>query len=153
MAMKLLTKGAGAIVCGAMLVSANPLTAGTLDDKEEILRLEKVQAKAWSKHDWPAISSMVADDFQYWSFKGIRRNKDDLKRALQQSRETNTKIWDPNVRVYGDAAVFTARILDTEDLPNGQTHTEKTCVTDVFIRRAGKWRPVASQETLVAKDK
>ncbi|WP_162601697.1 nuclear transport factor 2 family protein [Occallatibacter savannae] len=136
-----------------MLIAANSSGADTLADKKEILRLEEVQAKAWLKHDWATISMMVADDFQYWSFKGIRRNKDDLKRTLEQSGEGDTKIEDPEVRVYGNAAIFTARILDTEKLPNGQTHAEKTCVTDVFIRRAGKWRLVASQETPVAEGK
>lgn len=153
MIVKLLTNGAAAVVFCMMLIAANPLSAGTLADKREILRLEEVQTKAWLRHDWATISMMVADDFQYWSFKGIRRNKDDLRRTLEQSREGDTKIEDPEVRVYGDAAVFTARILDTEKLPNGQTHAERTCVTDVFIRRAGKWRLVASHETPLTEDK
>lgn len=153
MALRMLRIGAAALVYGAMLIAPNPLSARKPADKEEILRLEEVQAKAWLKHDWATISPMIADDFQYWSFKGIRRNKDDLRRTLEQSREGDTKIEDPEVRVYGDAAVFTARILDTEKLPNGQTHAEKTCVTDVFVRRAGKWLLVAGQETLVAEDK
>ncbi|MFN2598433.1 MAG: DUF4440 domain-containing protein [Pyrinomonadaceae bacterium] len=121
----------------------------TLADEREILRLEDVLTQAWLKNDIATISSIVADDFQSWSFKGVRRKKADLLRAAERSEEGDTKIEDPVVRVYGDAAVYTARVIDSGKHANGEAFTSKTCITVVYIRRGGKWQMVADHETLL----
>ena len=118
-------------------------------DEKEILRLQDILIKAWLKNDIATISSIIADDFQYWSFKGVRRNKADLLRAVEKSEEGETQVEDPMVRVYGDAAVYTARIIDSGKHKNGEAFTAKTYVTIVFIRRSGKWQMVAEHETLL----
>ena len=118
-------------------------------DQKEILRLEDQLTKAWLKNDTATISSMVADDFQYWSFKGVRRNKADLLRAVARSAEGDTKMEDPMVRVYGDAAIYTARVIDSGKHANGEPFTSTTCITVVYIRRGGKWQMVADHETLL----
>ncbi|MDQ3917108.1 MAG: nuclear transport factor 2 family protein [Acidobacteriota bacterium] len=118
-------------------------------DEKEILRLEDVLVRAWLKNDTKTISSIVADDFQYWSFKGLRRGKSNLLRNVARSEEGETKVEDPEVRVYGDAAVFTARITDSGKHANGEAFTTKTCITTVFVRRDGRWQMVADHETLI----
>lgn len=122
---------------------------GASADEKEILRLEDVLVKAWLKNDTATISSIVADDLQFWSFKGARRGKADLLRNVAKSEEGDTKVEDPVVRVYGNAAVFTARIIDSGKHANGEAFTSKTCVTDVFVRRDGRWQMVANHETLI----
>ena len=118
-------------------------------DAKEILRLETLLNESWLKRDVATISSIVADDFQSWSFKGARLTKGDLLRAVEKSAESDTRVEDPNVRVYGDAAVYTARIIDSGKCANGEAFTVKTCITAVYVRSGGKWRLVASQEMLV----
>jgi ketosteroid isomerase-like protein len=144
------------VLCAFPLVKAqtnNERTQSNAADEKEILRLEETLTRAWLKNDITTISSIVADDFQYWSFKGVRRNKVDLLRAVQRSEEGDTKIEDPVVRVYGDAAVYTARIIDSGKHANGEAFTVKTCITTIFVRRGGKWQMVADHETLLPEDK
>ena len=68
---------------------------------------------------------------------------------MAQNEEADTKVEDPLVRIYGDAAVYTARIIDSGKHSDGQAFIAKTCVTTVFIRRNGKWQMVADHETVL----
>jgi uncharacterized protein (TIGR02246 family) len=132
-----------------MVICLAPTRADSTDDEKEILRLEDTITKAWLKHDTATISSIVADDFQSWSFKGARRGKADLLRTVEKSSETETKVDDAVVRVYGDAAVYTARITDSGKRPDGESFTTETCVTELYVRRGGRWQLVASHESLL----
>jgi uncharacterized protein (TIGR02246 family) len=135
----------------SLLIVVLPYQSRAGDDEDEILHLEKVLAAAWLKHDTATIAPIIADDLQYWSFKGVRRGKPDLLRAVEKSEEDDTKIEDPSVRVFGDAAVYTARITDTGRHANGESFSATTLVTAVFVRRDGKWRMVADHESLIQK--
>jgi ketosteroid isomerase-like protein len=134
---------------GLVVVCLAPTWADSADDEKEILRLEDTITKAWLKHDTVMVSSIVADDFQSWSFKGARRGKADLLRTVEKNTESNTKVDDAVVRVYGDAAVYTARVTDSGTRPNGESFITKTCVTEIYIRRSGRWQLVASHESLL----
>jgi ketosteroid isomerase-like protein len=134
------------LLLAASLPSAR---ADNAADEKEIFRLEDVIAKAWLNHDTATVGSIVADDFQSWSFKGARRSKADLLRTVEKNTENNTKVDDAVVRVYGDAAVYTARITDSGTRANGQSFTAKTCVTEIYVRRSGRWQLVASHESLL----
>ena len=125
--------------------------AGPAEDEKEILRVTEVINAAWLKHDVATISPLIADDLQAWSFKGTRRGKADLLRSVGKSEESDTKVEDPVVRVFGDAAVYTARIIDTGKHANGESFSVASCVTTVFIRRNGKWQIVAEHESLAQK--
>jgi ketosteroid isomerase-like protein len=139
----------GVLLLAACLPSARTDRGG---DEKEIFRLEDVITKAWLKHDTATIGSIVAEDFQSWSFKGARRSKADLLRTVEKNTESNTKVDDAVVRVYGDAAVYTARITDSGKRTNGETFTTKTCITQIYIRRSGRWQLVASHESLLPDD-
>ena len=53
------------------------------------------------------------------------------------------------VRVYGDAAIYTARVIDSGKHASGEAFTSTTYITVVYIRRGGKWQMVADHETLL----
>jgi ketosteroid isomerase-like protein len=120
-------------------------------DEKEILRLTEIINAAWLKHDVATISPFIADDMQAWSFKGARRGKADLLRSVEKSDESDTRVEDPVVRVFGDAAVYTARIIDTGKRANGETFSVTTVVTDMWARRGNKWQIVAEHESLLQK--
>src|ERR1700747_2913490 len=122
----------GILLLAACLSSGRADNAG---DEKEIFRLEEVITQAWLKHDTATISSIVANDFQSWSFKGARRSKADLLRTVEKNTESNTKVDDAVVRVYGDAAIYTARITDSGKRPNGESFQTKTCITELYVRR------------------
>jgi uncharacterized protein (TIGR02246 family) len=123
-------------------------------DEREVLRLYNALITAWQKNELHTLNSIVADDFQYWSFKGERRNKADMLKNVARSqtsgdKDTQTQIEDPVVRVYGESAVLTCRIIDTGKHADGRAFKGKTADTEVFVRRDGKWVLVAEHETLL----
>jgi ketosteroid isomerase-like protein len=135
----------------ALLIATLPVFAEPQGDEKEILRLTEVINAAWLKHDVATINPLIADDMQAWSFKGTRRGKAELIRAVKKSEESDTRVEDPVVHVYGDAAVYTARITDTGKRANGEPFSVTSVVTITWVRRAGKWQIVAEQESIVQK--
>jgi ketosteroid isomerase-like protein len=121
----------------------------TTGDEQEILRLEDTIKNAWVRHDTAAIAAIVADDFQFWSFRGQRRSKADLLRAVEKTDETDTTVEDAAVRVYGDSAIYTARLMDIGKHADGLLYRTRSCLTAVFVRRAGKWQLVSEHQTII----
>src|ERR1700736_1436129 len=110
----------------ASSVAAETRGGDTSADERAILRLEHALIEAWQKNDVGAINAIVADDFQWWSFKGERRGRADLLKLVARSQssgdtDTQTAIEDAVVRVYGDAAIFTCRIIDTGKHADGKS--------------------------------
>ena len=147
-----------AFLCGLLFASAVALFADTQqpgtvasDDEKEILRLEKVINDARLKHDVATISQIVADDFESWSFKGQRRGRADLLKDVANNKETKTEVADEKVRVFGDAAIYTALITDSFIDNKGITASETTAVTIVYVRRGGQWKMVQDHESLLQK--
>ncbi|HMH44540.1 MAG TPA: nuclear transport factor 2 family protein [Pyrinomonadaceae bacterium] len=126
--------------------------ASLTPDENAILRIEDTIVKAWLKHDTATIDPLIADDFQSWSFKGQRRGKADLLRSVTNTEETDTKVEDAKVKVYGDAAVYTGRITDRGS-HDGKPFSITTCVTHVFLRRNRRWQMVASAEQIVGSER
>jgi uncharacterized protein (TIGR02246 family) len=122
------------------------------EDEKDILRIEKVIVDAWLKHDVAAVSAVVADDFESWSFKGRRRGKAELLKAVENNKEEATKVDDERVRVFGDTAVYTARVTDTARDKDGAPFKATTVVTALFLRREGKWLLIQNHDMLVAPD-
>jgi hypothetical protein len=82
----------------ALLLATMPAFAEPKGDEKEIMRLTDVINAAWLKHDVATISPLIADDMQAWSFKGTRRGKAELLRAVEKSEESETSVEDPVVR-------------------------------------------------------
>jgi uncharacterized protein (TIGR02246 family) len=131
---------------------ADAANANSGRDEAEVLRLEKTLQDAWLKHDVAAVSAIVADDLQYWSFKGSRRGKADLLKNVAQNGEATTQVDDPQVRVFGDTAIYTAKITDAGEDANGMAFKATTMVTTVFVRRNGKWQMVQDHESFPLPD-
>lgn len=126
-----------------------PMSVPDQSDEVAIRELEAGLVAAWGKRDVKAVGQVLAEDFQYWSFSGERRGKAELLKAVAGSGDGETVTEDAVVRVYGDAAVYTARVVDRTGGGAGGVSAFRTCVTDVFVRQGGRWRMVASHETLL----
>ncbi|MFL6583790.1 MAG: YybH family protein [Chthoniobacterales bacterium] len=142
------------LTCVMALAAAMSLSASAITDEDDILRLHRSLIDAWHMNDFATLNSIIADDFQFWSFKGERRNKADLLKLVARSQTSgdtrlHTEVEDPRVRVYGDSAILTCRIIDTGKHADGTTFTGKTADTHVFVRRGEKWVLVAEHETLL----
>ena len=55
------------------------------------------------------------------------------------------------MRVFGDTAIYTARITDTVRDEKGESFEAATAVTAVFLRRDGKWQMVQNHDSLLQK--
>jgi len=133
----------------ALFAALSHVTASTADDQKEVLRVMKLMQDAWLNHDVDAVSAIVADDFQSWSFKGSRRGKADLLKKVAQNGETTTQVADQQARVFGDTAIYTARITDSGKDDKGTAFTVTSLVTTVLIRREGKWQVVQDHQSLI----
>lgn len=116
---------------------------------EEILEIERRLLGAWGSPTTPEVEELIADEFGFWSLTGERWDRARWLRIMAAApREGDSRVDSASVRVFGDVAVYAARITDV--VPEGGETTEvRTCVTDVFARLDGRWRLVASHESVV----
>ena len=120
--------------------------ASTLEDS--IRALESQRAQALLKADTVALSQLVADDFVEISRLGTLRTKADNMREIASGtlRLTSVRYDSLSVRIYGDVAVLQG-IADNTGTFQGFPFTGKIRYTRVFVRRVGRWRAVAMQQT------
>ncbi|HSP06214.1 MAG TPA: nuclear transport factor 2 family protein [Acidobacteriota bacterium] len=131
------------------LLTASIVAGGTnapdaASDKAELLRLEKVWNDAHMQGDADSLDALWADELTVTvSGMPVLTRADAIAFARSgrmkfQQYETS----DLQVRIYGDAAVVTGRLLRTRTI-NNRTATDDWRFTKVYIRRSDKWRVVA----------
>ncbi|HEX2833847.1 MAG TPA: nuclear transport factor 2 family protein [Thermoanaerobaculia bacterium] len=131
-----------------MLVSSVALA----DDLEEIKRLdEEITVATWTGDaEW--FEKNLGDDYVLITPGGTRRSKADVIRELAT---TGMKMepYDPRevqIRLYGDAAVVTGRMLQRFTL-GGIRYQSDLRYTDVYVKRKGKWLLVSAHTSNVAQ--
>jgi ketosteroid isomerase-like protein len=109
-----------------------------------VTRLEAVWNGAHLRSDAPALDHLWADELVAIVPKMTPLPKQDALAFLRSGRMKFLRYEssDLAVRVYGDAAVATGRLLRSREL-GGQTLQDNWRFTKVYIRRAGQWRVVA----------
>jgi len=112
-------------------------------DGNEVLARERDWGAAMIANDADAIGRFMADD---WIIVGPDGGVNDRTRflALVRSGDLTHDVMDSSdesVRVYGDAAVVTARGV-SGGAYRGQAFRVVERVTDVWVRREGTWRCV-----------
>jgi ketosteroid isomerase-like protein len=108
------------------------------------MRLEAVWNDAHLRGDTPALDRLWADELVAIVPKMTPLPKQD---ALAFARSGRMKFLryessEIGVRVYGDTAVATGRLLRSREL-GGQTMQDNWRFTKVYVRSAGQWRVVA----------
>ena len=115
-----------------------------------IQKLEHEWADAVKRRDVEKIDRLEADDFAFTGPGGVVWSK---ARALETIKSGDLEIdsfelSDVKVRLYGDTAVVTFRVLWTGRF-RGLDISGPQRMTDVWVKRAGRWQCVASQSTPV----
>ena len=120
--------------------------ASSLEDS--IRALESQRAQALLKADTVALSQLVADDFVEISRLGTVRTKADNMREIASGtlKLTAVRYDSMSVRIYGDVAVLQG-IADNTGTFRGFPFAGKIRYTRIFVRRDGRWRAVAMQQT------
>ena len=113
-------------------------------DVAEVTRLEAVWNDAHLRSDASGLDRLWADELVAILPKMTPLSKKDALAFLRSGRMKFLRYEssDVAVRVYGDAAVATGRLLRSREL-GGQTTQDNWRFTKVYIRRAGQWHVVA----------
>jgi hypothetical protein len=105
----------------------------TNQDQEELMALEEESAQAYIRNDVEAIGRQLAEDWTIITPEGNMLDRSaslGLIKSGDLSHEA-MEFTDTNVRVYGDAAVVTARATSKGKF-KGQPFSESERSTDVF---------------------
>ena len=113
----------------------------------ELELIEQQLAAYWKARDCAGWSALLADD---WTVTHIDAQIITKAQALEMCRtgpDVESTVDQMAIRTYGDTAVVTGRTTAT--VSRAQPVTIRLRFTDVFVRRDGRWRVVASQATRV----
>ncbi|MFH8344287.1 nuclear transport factor 2 family protein [Streptomyces sp. NPDC018045] len=128
---------------------------GPEDDavRAQLVSVSEDWAAAIVSNDAARIGRFTADEWVIVSTSGVASREDFL--AIVESGELTHSAMNivnqARVRVYGDTAVFTARVTNTAHY-RGQRFDADEWTTDVFVRRDGRWLCVLSHITAAAPD-
>ena len=121
--------------------------------KEELLKFGADWAEAMVANDAERIGSFMADDWVIVSERGIS-DKQRFLSFVESGALTHSAFEmasDGRVKVYGDVAVMTIRVVNTAHF-GGQQFDADEWTSDVLVKREGKWLCVHSHITPVDKE-
>lgn len=133
-------------------MSANPYSK----DEPGLKQLEMSWDEALVRRDAAAFSNLIDDDYQVTGINGETSNKSKVLQAIASSdpRLKPYRRYDVNVRINGDMAVVTGRIIwgganGKPGSPNGDCHAR---YIKVYVKRDDGWQVLAARATRMAKD-
>jgi uncharacterized protein (TIGR02246 family) len=114
---------------------------GDDEDVQQIIELAQDWNTAIVSDDADRIAEFVTDDWVLVSWTGITAREDFLSyvRSGVLGHSRMQGVDEPRVRVYGDTALLTVRVLSTAQY-GGHDIDADEWTTDVFVRRDGRWR-------------
>ena len=117
---------------------------------DELIALADAWSEAIVSDDADRIGAFMADDWVIVSWSGVTAREDFLSyvRSGTLGHSRMEGVGERRVRVYGDTAVLTVRVLSTAQY-GGQDLDANEWTTDVFVRRDGAWRCVLTHITPV----
>lgn len=118
--------------------------------KQEILQIERERNKAIINGDFGALDRMTSDDYTFVTLRGELRTKPEIIQGFKSGsfHYDSREISELNVRLYGTTAVVTGR-SNQKGRENGKDYSGDYRFTRVYSKRAGQWRTVALQTTLI----
>ncbi len=115
-------------------------TADTTDAAiREVVAAEMERCRALSEQDWEALAGLLADDLTHVHMPGRLEDKAAYLAGIK-GRPRRAERRDLRVRLYGETAVMTGVLVNHRELG-----AEEAMVTQVWVRRGGRWQMVAYQ--------
>ena len=119
-------------------------------DVQEFKRLYDEMDQASMRGDKAVIERMFADDVTVVNQRGILRGKKDVvgnvRTPSAESKTVSSTYNDMRVRRYGDTAVVTY-LFDSKRLDQGKEVARQFRITDVWVKKEGRWQIVAAHLT------
>jgi hypothetical protein len=138
--MRGLTVGA----CGlAMILATGSFVRTQTPAEAELLKLDQERCKAITESNWTRYSELMADDLVHIHATGRIENKTQVLEGMRASPRATYRGGEITVRVYGDTAVMVGSQFNKV----GTQQPTESAVTQVWVRRAGKWQQVSFQAT------
>jgi ketosteroid isomerase-like protein len=145
------------LICALLLVVLQGVasgqevkTAGELKGKQEreVLAALRTWLDALARNDFAAVERIVADDYVITAAEGKVMNKtEDLEPIKTGDVKFETaNVEDVNIRVFGKTAIVTG-IGSFKVVSHGRRFEARERFTDVYVKRKGRWQPVASHTT------
>src|SRR5215217_646879 len=105
---------------------------------------------ALAKNDLPRVERIVADDYRITVADGRVLDKTEDLEPLRSGKVKfrSAEATDVDVRVFGTTAIVTGVARFTADV-GGNAASFQERFTDVYVKRRGRWQPVASHTTPV----
>jgi uncharacterized protein (TIGR02246 family) len=140
--------GLASIAASCLLLGA--LTLPQASSIDEFRRIEQQLADAYLKGDRTFVDGLLADDWTSIDYQGRPWTKSAVLAMFDPGGPafTRMEIGVENVRLLGDVAVVTGRSMAAGRVQGRELEIVQR-YTDVFAKRDGRWRVVASQGTQV----
>jgi len=122
------------------------------DTAKELMKIEKDWAKAFETNDAAAIGKYIAGDWSIIGSDGSVTERATFLGFIKSGSLTHSKMQldDATVRLYGDAALVTARGT-SEGKFKGKSFKEVERLTDFFVKQNGQWKCVLTHLTRLEK--
>ncbi|MBK8476572.1 MAG: DUF4440 domain-containing protein [Opitutaceae bacterium] len=122
-----------------------PVLAAPDSVEQELVALENAWAAAYVAADVKMLDRLEAEEWICTSAKGeVIGKADDLRDLADGSfKATVFEMSDLKVQIYGDTAVITGRQTEKATY-KGEDASAVHRITDVWLRRDGRWQAIAS---------
>jgi len=112
------------------------------DLRDEVLNAEKAVADARASNDAGALDRLTSNDFLWVRPTGIIIGKKEFLDDFRAGRLGKYEFdGEQQIRIFGDAVVTGVRVL------RSSATERRIIVTNVWVRRDGRWQRVSSQTT------
>ncbi len=138
-------------LCAGVLLAQKP-SAASKAAEDELKQIENNWTDAQKTKNVDKLRAILADD---WVGLGWDGETSDKAKALADMKASGNSLDSMNigamsVRIFGNTAIVTGS--DTEkSMEHGKDSSGKYIWTDVFVKRQGQWRAVASQSAKVSE--
>ena len=113
------------------------------DVEETLIELQNDWMDSWRRDDRARLEELLAPEFTLTSARSDRIvDRAAWLRLLDQVKAESFEYSDFLVHVFGDAAVVKSRLSQVATVA-GQPWNETFMLTDVWVRRNGRWQVVA----------
>lgn len=136
------------LCCLPALLTAQPNSP----DGEKVLALEKKWTESYKHRDVSLLSSLLAEDFIITIEDGSTYGKVGyISHSADSSVHVEVaELSDLRVRMHGDTAIVTGAYHETGE-SKGKHYEYRDRLTDVWMKRDGKWHVIASHYSVPVK--
>ena len=119
--------------------------------EQELQALEQTWAQAVKQRDTAKINNIQAEEFEFTGPAGQIWTKARAQETIKtgQLQIDSFEMSEFKIRIYGDTAVVNFRVVWNGN-SSGVDISGPQRMTDVFVKRVGRWQCVASQATRIS---